>query len=262
MANPSPKPMRIPAGFSTDPAGGVTANMGMPNLAFYHTVFSDFDDDLTVSGVWTKTATGNGAVAHTALDGGQALFTTNSSTPLGTDIASIQKPAASFTFPLTSNSTQGKKMFFVCRLTAAEYVNTAFEVGLIQTTATPFTVTDGLYFYKASGAANNLILRSMIGSANTDLAIPTNAYALTGAQSIDLGWYINRSGQVFAFVGTQLVGWVLESQGGGLVGQRGPVASFSPTLTTAVMNPTLAVQSGTTSSKTLNVDFALWAKER
>ncbi len=262
MSNPSPKPMRVPSGFSTAMPGGIDANMGLPNPAFYHTVFSDFDDDLTVSGVWTKTASGNGSIAHAAVDGGSALFTTNSSTPANTDIASIQKPSASFTFPLTSNSTQGKKMFFVCRLTLAEYVNTALEVGLIQTTATPFTVTDGLYFLKPSGGAANLILRSMIGSANTDLVIPTTAYALVGATSIDLGWYINRSGQVFAFVGTQLVGWVLESQGGGLVGQRGPVASFSPTLSTAVLNPTLAIQSGTASAKTANVDFALWAKER
>jgi len=262
MANPSPRPMRNPAGFSTDMPGGPTANMGLPNPAFYHTVFSDFDDDLTVSGVWTKTATGNGTIAHAAGDGGLALFTTNSSTPAGTDIASIQKPAAGFTFPLTSNATQGKKMFFVARLLLPEYVNTAFEVGLIQTTTTPFTVTDGLYFYKASGSSANLILRSMIGSVATDLAIPTTAYALVGAQAIDLGWYINRSGTVMAFIGTQLVGWVLESQGGGLVGQRGPVASFSPSLSTANLNPTLAFQSGTASTKTGNVDFALWAKER
>jgi hypothetical protein len=262
MANPSPKPMRLPAGISTDPAGGPTANMGLPNPAFYHTVFSDFDDDLSVSAVWTKTVTGNGTIAHTVADGGQALFTTNSSTPANTDIASLQKPAASFTFPLSSNSTAGKKMFFVCRLNLAEYVSTAFEVGLIQTTTTPFTVTDGLYFLKASGSASNLILRSMVGSVNTDLAIPTTAYVFTGGQPIDLGWYINRTGQVFAFIGTQLIGWVLESQGGGLVGQRGPIAAFTPTLSTAVLNPTLTIQSGTASSKTANVDFALWAKER
>lgn len=257
MANPSPKPMRVPSGFSTDMPGGPTANMGLPNPAFYHSVFSDFDDDLTVSGVWTKTASGNGSVAHAAGDGGLALFTTNSSTPLIGDIASIQKPVAGFAFP-----TNGKKMFFVCRIIVPEYVNTAWQVGLIQTTTTPFTVTDGLYFYKATGSSSNLILRSMNGSANTDLAIPTTAYSLVAGQPIDVGWYINRLGQVLAFIGTQLVGWVLESQAGGLVGQRGPVASFTPALSAANVNPSLSFQSGTATTKTGNIDFALWAKER
>jgi hypothetical protein len=262
MANPSPKPMRNPSGFSTDMPGGPTAQMGLPNPAFYHTVFSDFDDDLTVSGVWTKTATGNGSVAHTPGDGGQALFSTNSSTPLVTDIAAIQKPAAGFTLPTTNDATQGKKIFFCTRVNLAEYVNTAFLAGLIQTTTTPFTVTDGIYFLKATGSATNLILRSTVASANTDIVIPTTAYVFQPGVSIDLGWYINRQGALYAFIGTQLVGWVLESQSGGLVGQRGPVASGSPSLTTANLNPTIAFQSGTATAKTAKADFALWAKER
>src|SRR6266404_4951170 len=178
MAVPSQKPGRHVSGISVDQVGGPTANMGLPNPAFYHVDFSDFDWDLSVANAWTKTLTGNGTAAHTAGDGGQGLLTTNSSTPLATDIASIQRPAAAFSLPQGTSS--GKKAFFVCRLQLADVTNPDFLVGLIQTT-TPFTVTDGLYFLKVSGAANNLILRHSIGSANTDIAIPTNAYTLANA---------------------------------------------------------------------------------
>lgn len=264
MAVPSPKPSRFVSGMSADYPGGPTANMGLPNPAFYHVVFDDFDESVNVTSAWTQTKSGNGTIVQAAGDGGIALFTTNSSTPLVGDIASIQKPVAGFTLPQAA--TSGKKIFFVCRLSLADVVNPAFLAGMIQTTATPFTVTDGLYFLKATGSAANLLLRHSIGSVNTDMIIPVNAYALANNVTIDLGWYINRNGEIHAFVGSQLVGWVPENQGGGLVGQRGPVAANSTLLTagltTATLNPTIAVQSGTATSKAMNVDFGLWAKER
>lgn len=264
MAVPSQKPSRFVSGMSVDYPGGPTANMGLPNPHYYHIVEDDFDDSLSIANMWTKTLTGNGTAAHAAGDGGLGLLTTNSSTPLATDIASLQKPVASFSLP--QGTTSGKKAFFVCRVQLADVTNPDFVAGLIQTTTTPFTVTDGLYFFKATGAANNLILRHSIGSANTDVAIPTSAYTLANATNIDLGWYINRNGEIHAFVGTQLVGWVPENQGGGLVGQRGPVAAqttlLTAGLTTANLNPTVAVRSGTGASKTFTIDFGLWAKER
>lgn len=264
MAVPSPRPSRFVSGISADYPGGPTANMGLPNPHFYHVLEDEFDDSLSIANQWTKTLTGNGSAAHVAGDGGLGLLTTNSSTPISTDIASLQKPAASFALP--QGVTSGKKAFFVCRLLLADVTAPDFLAGLIQTTVTPFTVTDGLYFFKAAGAANNLLLRHSIGSVNTDVAIPTTAYTLTNATSIDLGWYINRNGEIHAFVGTQLVGWVPENQGGGLVGQRGPVAAISSLLTaglsTANLNPTVAVRSGGAASKTLTIDFGLWAKER
>lgn len=264
MAIPSQRPSRFVSGMSTDTPGGPTANMGLPNPAFYHVLFDDFDESANVSSAWTQTKSGNGTIVQAAGDGGIALFTTNSSTPLVGDVCSIQKPVAGFTLPQVG--TSGKKMFFLTRLSLADFTNPGFLVGLIQTTTTPFTVTDGLYFLKATGAANNLILRHSIGSVNTDIAIPTTAYTLTNAATIDLGWYINRNGEIHAFVGTALVGWVPSNQGGGLVGQRGPVASNSTILTaglsTAALNATIALQSGTATSKTMNLDFGLWAKER
>lgn len=261
MAAPSQVPVRYTSGVSTDPPYGPLANFGLPNPFFYHVWEDDFD---TLQATYTQTHTGNGTIAPTAVDGGALLFTTNSSTPAGTDLASIQLPAASFTFTL------GKKAFFLCRLQVSDAVNAAINVGLIQTSATPFTVTDGLYFNKASGSAANLTLTSMNASTATSVAIPTAAYNLANNTNIDLGWYVNRNGNVYAFVGSQLVGWIPQSGTGGvnaagvsLLPVVGPVAELTgPSLTTATLNFTVAVQSGTATSKTMQVDFAMAAKER
>ena len=253
----SQPPVRLPAGQTTDWPWQPLADCGNGNPFFYHGVQDDFDSSLTTS-IWTQNKTGNGTVAHTAGDGGLALFTTNTSTPAGTDYVDIQLPAASFTF------TQPKKSFFLARLQVSDVVNAAFIAGLVDTQANPFvSPTDGLYFLKASGASNNLILRSMVGSANTDLAIPTSAYSLVNNTNIDLGWYVDRKGTVHAFVGNQLVGFIPQSGSGTLTPpSRGACAAFTPTLTTANLNVTLGVLSGTASSKTMTADFVTAQKER
>lgn len=262
MAAPSQVPVRYPSGVSTDPPYGPLANFGMPNPFFYHLVNDDFDQEITENG-YTKTTTGNGTIALAAGDGGLALFTTNSSAPAGGDIASIQLPAAGFTF------TAGKKHFFLCRAQLADVVNPDFVAGLMNTTATPFAPTDGLYFLKATGSSTNLILRSRNASVNTDLAIPAAAYTLANNVNIDLGWYVDRNQNVYAFVGGQLVGWIPQSGSGAvnaagvsILPVLGPVASFQPALTAATLNQTLGIDSGTASSKTMTADFIMTAKER
>ena len=252
----SQKPVRLPAGQTTDWPWQPLADCGNGNPFFYHQVQDDFDSSLTTS-IWTQNKTGNGTVAHTAGDGGLALFTTNSSTPLATDYCAIQLPAASFSF------TQPKKLFFLARLQVSDAVNAAFVAGLMDSQANPFvSPTDGLYFLKASGSSSNLILRSMIGSVSTDLAIPTSAYALVNNTNIDLGWYVDRNGGVHAFVGAQLVGFIPQSGSGAANPARGPAAASTPTLTAANLNVTLGVLSGTASSKTMTADFVTAQKER
>lgn len=253
-AIPSQTPQRFTTGVSTDQKWQPLAEYGNFNPFFY----CEFADDFlgALSGQYTATKTGNGTIAATAGDGGRMLFTTNSSTPAGTDIASLQLAAAAF------SNTAGKKMFFECRLQLSSATNAAFLAGLIQTTTTPFTVTDGIYFLKATGSLTNLILRSTISSVNTDLTIPTSAYTLANATDIDLAFSIDRKGNVYAFVGSQLVGWIPQSGTGSSLPPRGPVGSFAPSITTATLNPTIAIQSGTAASSTMNVDFIMAAKER
>lgn len=255
MPIPSQSPVRYPSGVSTDPPHGPLANLGLPNPFMYHLWEDDFD---IISAGYTQTKTGNGTIASAAGDGGQALFTTNSSTPAITDICSIQLPAAGFSL------TAGKKLFFLARLQLADAVNAAFNVGLIQTTTTPFTVTDGIWFNKATGSAANLKLNHAKASALTQLVIPTGAYALANATAIDLAFAMDRAGNIAAYVGSQLVGWLPQSERP--AGQvAGPVGWLSPgptNLALVNLNPTAAVQSGTASSKTMTLDFLLAAKER
>ena len=250
MAQPSQVPVRYTSGVSTDFPFGPLANYGLPNPFFYHTWADDFD---TLNELYTKTVNTNGTVAPTAGPGGLLLFTTNSSTPLITDIASIQLPAAGF------SHTAGKKLFFLTRLQLSSISNAAFRVGLLQTTTTPFTATDGIFFDKPTGALTGLALVSVIGSVATTLTIPTSAYTLANATNIDLSFHINRNSEILAYVGSQLVGWVPPSS---TTGGHGAVARFAPSITTANLNPTLAVQSGTAASSTMTIDFAMAAKER
>lgn len=254
MAVPSQAPARYPNGVSTDQPFGPLANLGVPSPVGYHVWEDDFDF-LNPQHVGTKT--GNGTIALASGDGGRLLFTTNTGAPVGTDIASLQGAIASFA---RSAAQAGKKMHFMTRLQLANAVNAAFLVGLIQTTTTPFTVTDGIYFQKATGAANNLQIKSAIGSVITTVAIPPSAYTLANGVDIDLGFYVDRSGTIYAFVGSNLVAVVPSNAPAGQA--KGPVASFAPAITTAALNVTAALQSGAAASTTMNVDFLMAAKER
>lgn len=247
-----PTPARFPSGLSTDPRWAILGDFGLPNPFDYHAYWDDFDFSASVSAYYTKTTTGNGTVAQAAGDGGTALFTTNSSTPASGDVASIQLPAAGFV--LGTNAYGTKKAFFLTRLKLSSASNNGLLCGLIQTTATPFTVTDGIYFQKASGGTV-LTIKSAASSTITSNNIPTAAYTLADATYIDLGFYLDRSGVVNAFVGANLLG--------SSTTVRGPAFSFlPPTLPTANLNFTVALQSGTASSKTMTVDFAMAAVER
>lgn len=250
MSAPSPSPVRFPSGVSTDFPYGPLANFGLPNPVDYAVTVDDF---LYLNPSLVATKTGVGTLAVTPGDGGRLLFTTAATAP---DLVSLQGAAANMTF------TAGKKAFCLMRLQLSDVVNSALVAGVIQTTATPGTVTDGLYFSKASGSATNLSLISMVGSVPTTLVIPTAAYTLANNIDIDLGWYVDRNQTVYAFVGSQLVGWLPQSGSGATTPVRGACASFAPTLTGAVLSGTLAIIAGTASAKTMNADFFVKAKER
>lgn len=250
----SPVPVRYPSGMSTDFPYGPLANYGFRNPFFYNEVEDDFTDSLAVATRWVKS--GTGTVVNTPGDGGRALFTT---TAVITEFESIQLSAASFQL------IAGSKTFFLTRLQLSNVVNAEFEVGLIQTSATPFTVTDGVYFQKLTGAANNLTIKYATGSVITTVVIPTTAYTLTNAVDLDLGFFIDRNGVINAFVGSRLVGYLPQSGTGGLTPPaRGVVATISPALplTAVLLNPTLAIRAGTAAIVTMNADFVMAAKER
>jgi hypothetical protein len=298
----SQKPTSLPAGATTDPPYGPLYNSGYSNPFFYHNFSDDFDNQLGSAGLYTTTSVGGGTVAHTAGDGGLALFTTGATAG---NFESIQLPAASFTLPGTGatppgSSTSIKKVFYLVRFQLSDVTNTAFIGGLCVTTATPFTgvgaarnVADGLFFYKASGGtalqviniASNGGSPSGTGFTNT-FTIPTAAYTLANATNIDLAFYIDRYQNLSMYAGSQLVGWIPQSGTGAVQtapagttilpvlgpalvnynyqAQAGP--SFDPTnaimFTTLNLNLTLAVGTSAAAAKTMTADFHLAQKER
>ena len=132
----TPAPMRITAGFTQDMNFQPLGVVGQPDPLFYSTFVDDFMNFEAAD--YTVTANTNGTAAAVAGDGGQIVLTTNSSTPLATDIVSVQTPVANTTLSAKN------KIAFGCRVKTSSAANAAFNVGLIQTTTTPFTVTDSI----------------------------------------------------------------------------------------------------------------------
>jgi len=254
----SPTPSRNPGGFTTDWPYGPLADSGYGNPSFYHQFYDDFDNALGATGLYTVTAA-SGSVAHTAGDGGLALFTTGASAG---NFAEIQLPAASFTLP--QGTLAGKKLFWMGRLQLSDVTNSIMIAGLCNITTTPFSaVADGVYFQKPNSSATLNII-STIASTATTTAIPTSAYTLANATSIDLAFYIDWYGNLNVFVGSQLFGYQQESGGGPSTPVRGRCLQISGlSLSTANLSPTLAVSNGTAASaKTMTVDFHGAMKER
>ena len=243
----SQAPMRIAAGFTQAQYFQALNGVGIPDPSFYATAFDDFTSYVVTP--YTITATGNGAVARAAGKGGLVTFTTNSSSPATTDIVSLQDSVAVF------GLTLGQKFVFTTSFTGADLTNPALVLGCIQTTTTPFTVTDGIWFSKASGSLA-LVLNHAISGVVTST---TTSFTLANAAQVNLGFYLNYKGEIEAYANNSVGGQVIDQNRVGL----GPVGRIIPAnLTTANLNPTLAVQSGTASSKVLTFDWFLGAMER
>lgn len=273
---PAQKITRFFGGVNAESPHSPLAMLGVLNPLNYHIFYDDFDNSLGAAGIYTATKSGNGTIAHAAGDGGNLLFTTNNSTPAAADLCSIQLPTAGFTFEA------GKRMFFLVRLKMSAASNGEFLAGLMQTTTTPFTITDGLVFQKPTGALTGLVLKGVNSSTAVSLTIPTASYSLANDTYIELAWFIDRRQIVYAFAGSQLVGYLpysgtgsVNSAGVSVLPVKGACASMAPSgmqtinptsvtfsPTTANLNVTVAMKSGTAASSTMTVDFVLAAKER
>lgn len=259
MAVPrSPPPGRNQSGYTSDWPYGPLADSGMGNPAFYHQYFDDFDTNLAVTGYYTITAA-SGSVAHTAGDGGLALFTTGS---VAANFAEIQVPTADFTLP--QGALAGKKFFFLTRLQISDVTNSILIAGVTNVTTTPFTaISDGIYFNKPNlGTTLNIV--SAIGSVLTTTAIPAASNTLANATNIDLGFYVDWYGNINAFVSSNMVGYAPQSGTGSSTPTRGfCVRVAGASLSTANLSPMLAISNGTAAAaKTMTVDFLMAQKER
>jgi len=241
-------PTRFTSGFTQDRIFQPLGNIGQPNPFYYATYYDDFIG--YVSSRYIKTITTAGTISQVAGANGRVLFTTNATTPLATDIAALQIDYASIAL-LTTN-----KASYLCRIQLADVVNSEVNVGFIPATVTPFTVTDGLYLGKASGATQ-FTLYNVIGSVvQNSIVVP---FTPTNNVDFDLSSYYNARGSVYVYAGSNLVGHK-SNQNKALLG---PAASIEvASLPTITLNPTLALMSGAAASTNLNVDFHYSAVER
>lgn len=255
----SQPPMCVTSGFSPDSVFQPLSACGVGDPFFYHQFSDDFDqnDAYTTANTYTITLN-SGTLAGTAVDGGAALFTTEGVATTG--VVELQLVNASFSPPVAP-----KKLFYIARLQLNTPTTSSFVAGLITNgNVTPFTaVADGIYFKWIGGTG--LTINSAVGSAVTSATIAPAAYTMAANTNIDLAFYVTRQGDVLAYVDTQLVGFVPQSNLAtpGNPQNAGPVARLTaPTLTAVVLSPTLALQTNSAAAKTMTVDFHGVYKER
>lgn len=228
--------------------------LGIPDPFYYATLADDFLPFR--AGDYTITAAG-GSVAATANGGtgGRILFTTGAT---GGSFASIQQPTANFAH------VPGEKLSFLTRLNMADVVNTQIIAGLINTTATPLSAADGIYFQKGVGNTNITLIAVSGGTIVGQVTVPNlpNNGFLNGAD-IDLGFLVDEKEDILIYVGYHLVG-NKPNQNRTLLG---PVAKLRASDRTAALsilptNPTVAIVAGTAAAQTGNCDFLFAAQER
>jgi hypothetical protein len=257
----SQPPVRTPSGGTTDQIFQPLADCGNGNPAFYHQYFDDFDQAVSfnsTAGTGTYTITGTGTFAANSQDGGVGRLSA-----LTTSFEQIQLPVPSFAI-----NQQPKKVFFEVGFTGESTpALSTIVAGLINTNAnfTGTTITDGVYFTYA-GATNVLTLTSAISSVATTVTISTAAYSLlTAATPFALAFYITRLGDILAYVDTQLVGFIPQSNIGTPNNPQnaGAVARITaPTLTTVLLTPSVGILAAAGATRSIDIDYLTVERER
>lgn len=257
-----PAPTRFPQGISNAAPWQFFAGMGLPNPFFYHQFADDFDTVPSATVGWTLSGTGT-APLSTTLDGGNVVLTT---TAVAAEFESIQRTAPSFI------PASGKKMYFVARISLSDVVNAGFVAGLMPITGTPFVnPANGIWISKASGSSV-INLNVANNSVVTTTAFPTTAITLTNNVSFDVGFHVTggasgNAATVNASFAGNLVGYNPQS-GTGTPGStnRAPNIATTATLLTTLqatpLAPVVACLAGTTTIKTMPVDFVGAFRER
>lgn len=259
-------PTRYPQGISNAYPWQFFANMGIPNPFYYHSFSDDFDTAPVVATGWTPSGTGTAPPGSPA-DGGTVVLTT---TAVAAEFESLERTLATF------QPAAGKKTYFVTRIALSDVTNSAMIAGLFPTASTtPFTPpANGIWVSKASGTLQ-LVLNVANNSVVTSTNFPAPAaigFTLTNAVAFDIGIHVTagangNAATVNASVAPNLVGFGPQS-GTGTAGStnRAPnIVSTAPLLTTlqaTVLAPLVGVQAGTTTIKTMTVDFVGAFRER
>jgi hypothetical protein len=241
-------PTRFPVGLTQAAKWQPLGEIGTPDPLFYAWEGDDFLPYTSAN--YTVTVNGaGGSIAATPGAGGRILFTTGG-TP-GNSI-SMQNTIASYQY------TPGKKLGFLARIQLADNTNPYGVLGLIQTTTTPNTVTNGWYFSKAPGGT--LILFTIV-NASTVVGTVTVGNVAPANFDVDLGFTVDRQGNTNIFVGHNIEGALREDFATIGPTAKIPASSLTGALPTTLLNPTLSLTTITT-VETGIVDFLYAAQER
>src|SRR5262245_27408822 len=155
----------FPNGVTNAPTPGPLQTFMSMDPSKLHQYFNDWD--VYTAGDFTVSATGSPTNSIVAGNGG-ILSMVN--TAGNNDLDSLQLKAAGF------NLVAGKNVWMKAKFQVSQATLSALLIGLIQTTATPFTVTDGLYFRKDS-ASTQLTVKAAKSSVITSMNVATMADA-------------------------------------------------------------------------------------
>jgi len=219
-----------PGGITNSVIGSQLQTYGSMDPTIFHEYFNDFD---TYDGTndWTNTATGSVTNSIVAGDGGWLSMLNSAS---NADLNSLQLKAATFAI------VAGQQAWFKCRFKTSNATNAALIIGLIQTTTTPLTVTDGIYFSKAA-ASTSLTCKVAKSSTASTLTVATMA----NDTFLNVGWHYDGANAVEVFLNNAKIGSIATTN-----------------LPTAALNLTLAESNGTAAAITTTVDYVFCSTER
>lgn len=244
-------PTRFTSGLTQAASFQPLGAIGLPDPFFY----AYYEDDFFPynSANYTVTAASGSVAANDANGtGGRILFTTGATAG---NFAEIQTTTAALKY------TAGKKLAYLARIQLSDATNNAFVAGLIETNTTPFTgIANGFYFFKAAGST---ALQFLVKNTSTTIGSIASVATLANLTDIDIGFYLDRSGNIKIFTGSNLEG--AKRQNTATLGPNYVIlgSNLTGSITSAQLNPTLAVSNGTTAAATSMVaDFQFAGMER
>lgn len=240
-------PTRFLSGLTQAASYQPLGHIGIPDPFFY----AYYEDDFIPynASLYTVTAA-TGSVAADVADGsGGRIKLAN--TAVASDFVSVQVPGAGFQYTL------GKKLAYLARVRISS-TNTSVRIGMLVTTATPFAAfSDGIYFTITAGTVT---LNVVSGSTSIGSVV---VGTITYGTDADLGFYIDRLGNIKAFCGSNLEG--VKRPNTANLGPNATINNSSLTgaiSTSALFTPTLSVITTNSTVQSLVADFQFAGVER
>ena len=250
-------PTRMPSGMTNSYPKEILGFYGNSNPFQLHRVEDDFDWIGATGVKYTITAPNGGTLAPTPGDGGKILATTGA---VSGNNVSIQGLTGNFQF------LKGRRAFFCVRLQMAALSVPSFTAGIMQVTATPGTVTDGIVIEKLT-ASTTFTLKHYLASVVTASATFPASFLPVAGQDFDIGFLLDQKGRIEGFANTVALGGLFgyyPQNSSYPAAYRGPACAtiVVPTLTAVNLTETLAVQTNAASTTTATFDFLMAAQER